>query len=139
MSKYRMWDGRANKYFCDIEIVYECLKQQLRGQYDHISEGCVFEFETGWKDKNGTPVFEGDVISLVTADGEQINIECRYGKVRRQIYGNLVEIEGVYFVRSNDGRKTFPIVCNYLGKHDTEIWEVVGNIHENPELQEPKI
>lgn len=93
---------------------------------------------TGLKDKNGKEIYEGDIISLVTADYETITIVCKFGKVQRQIFENLVEITGFYFVRSNDGRKTFPIVNNYLGKHDTEIWEVIGNIHDNPELLEDK-
>ena len=81
-------------------------------------------------DKNGTPIYVGDVIALTTADGENITIECKFGTVQRQIYENLVEITGFYFERSNDGRKTFPIVNNYLGKHDTEIWEVIGTIFD---------
>lgn len=81
-------------------------------------------------DKNGGLIHVGDIIELVTEDGEKITIECKFGTVQRQIYENLVEITGFYFERSNDGRKTFPIVNNYLGKHDTEIWEVIGTIFD---------
>jgi hypothetical protein len=81
-------------------------------------------------DKNGKPIYVGDIIELVTEDREKITIECKFGTVQRQIYENLVEITGFYFERSNDGRKTFPIVNNYLGKHDTEICEVIGTIFD---------
>jgi uncharacterized phage protein (TIGR01671 family) len=89
---------------------------------------------SGLTDKHNRLVFERDIIKLVTADYEEITIVCEFGPVRRQIFENEVEITGFYFVRSNDGRKTFPITHNYLGKHDTEIWEVIGNRTENPEL-----
>ena len=89
-------------------------------------------------DKNGTPIYVGDIIALTTADGEKITIECKFGTVQRQIYENLVEITGFYFERSNDGRKTFPIVNNYLGKHDTEIWEVIGTIFDVKEEENGK-
>lgn len=101
----------------------------VQGSWCPVKPETVGRF-SGWHDKNHTKVFEGDIISLITADGDDITVICKFGMVRRQIYENLVEINGFYFERSNDGRKTFPIVNNYLGKHDTEIWEVVGNIHE---------
>jgi len=91
---------------------------------------------SGIKDKYGYLIFEGDMFSLVTADGETITITCRYGTIQRQIYENLVEITGFYFERSNDGRKTFPIVNNYLGKHDIELWERIGNIYDEAHVYE---
>jgi len=84
---------------------------------------------TGLSDKNFVPIFEGDIISLVNADGERIEVVCEFGTARREIFENTVDIVGFYF-RLPDGRKTYPIVCNYLGKHDLELFEVVGTVHD---------
>ncbi len=116
-------DGVSQEHRIFFNIAYQ-VDPATVGQY------------TGLKDKAGVEIYEGDVIKLVTADFEEITITCEFGPVRRQIFENEVEITGFYFVRSNDGRKTFPITHNYLGKHDTEIWTVIGNIHDNPELME---
>lgn|SRR5574344_1570491 len=84
---------------------------------------------TGWDDKNGTKIFTGDKVSLINEDGECIVIIAALGKVERQINDYTVEINGFYFILP-DGRKCFPIVNNYIGKHDTELYEVVGTIFE---------
>lgn len=125
----------AEAYILDYDISDDGISQERR-LFDiayHVDPATIGQF-TGLIDKKGKRVFEGDIIKLVTADYEEITITCEFGPVRRQIFENEVEITGFYFVRSNDGRKTFPITRNYLGKHDTEIWEVIGNIHDNPDL-----
>ncbi len=100
---------------------------------DEVYETTVGQY-TGLKDKNGVKIFEGDIISLITVDGERIVITCEFGNACRKIFDYEVEITGFYFIRSDNGRKCYPLTHNYLGKHDTEIWEVIGNIHDNPEL-----
>lgn len=90
----------------------------------------------GVEDKNKKDIYEGDIIELVNADGERIRVICEYGIARRHIMGaELMEVDipGFYFKLPN-GKKSFPMVNNYLGKHDLEIFEVIGNIYENPDL-----
>ncbi|MBP1924613.1 putative phage protein (TIGR01671 family) [Sedimentibacter acidaminivorans] len=91
---------------------------------------------TGLKDKNGKEIYEGDIIQLKNEDLEVIKVVCEFGTAKRQIFDNLVEITGFYFKRLCDDKKTFPIANNYLGKHDLELFEIIGNIYENPELLE---
>lgn len=88
---------------------------------------------TGLHDKNGKEIYEGDVIELVNEAGETIRIVCRFGEAIREIYENKVQIIGFYF-EMPDGRKCFPIVKNYKGCNDVELYNIIGNVHDNPEL-----
>jgi uncharacterized phage protein (TIGR01671 family) len=87
---------------------------------------------TGLHDKNGMEIYEGDIIELVNADYETVRVVCEFGTARRQIFENVVDIVGFYFKLPN-GKKSFPIASNYAGKHDLELFEVIGNIHDNKE------
>lgn len=90
-------DMRAKAYLC-----YEVIPQTV-GQY------------TGLTDKNGTKVFEGDIVDILT-ENEEI------GVVNYEDGGFLVDADGfcVDFHANINGKDV----------------EVIGNIHDNPELVE---
>lgn len=70
--KFRAWDAIAKKYFTGQGMVLECLQQQLTGEYDHCKDGMVFEQFTGFHDRYGVEIFEGDVVRRKTQH------ECRW-------------------------------------------------------------
>lgn len=87
----------------------------------------------GFQDKHGNRIYEGDIIQVQRQE-DTIIVECKFGTITRQMAtGWLVDITGFYFERE-DGAQTFPIKTNYAGKHDFELFTVIGNIHEHPQL-----
>lgn len=100
----------------------------IKGQYKnntsnvwHIDADTVGQY-TGMTDKNGTKIFEGDIIDfLYRSDGDDYGIvqydvdETEFGFVHNLIYDGL-------------GRHYYP-----------KDIEVIGNIFDNPELLEEEV
>ena len=89
---------------------------------------------TGLEDKNKKEIYEGDICEQITPNHTKIKMVCRWGTFQRAMdTGWTVDISGFCFERS-DGLLALPIVKNWMGKHDLETLEVIGNIYQHPEL-----
>ena len=73
---------------------------------------------TGLKDKNGNEIYEGDIIGYVTGSGFSTTKEK----------GDLEVVEF-----KNGGFEPFVVKGWEINPKPEEI-EIIGNIHENPEL-----
>jgi len=117
--KFRAWDERGEdsygqavtpKYIYDIQNTYD---DENGYSFEEVlaTPKLILEQFTGLHDKNGKEIYEGDI-----PDG--------YGAV---FFSN--EYLG-YFAKSNE------FECEYKPIYDIPIIEIIGNIHENPELLE---
>ena len=123
--KFRAWDGERYLYLenADFEISYCGVQLYAEFGGSRIIE-CDLEQFTGMRDKNGKEIYEGDQCNVVTADG-------------RVTHAHVVFIDGCF-----DLNFISPVVIG--GKYHTSDYlkcsvvnhaiEVIGNIHENPEL-----
>ena len=93
------------------------------GVYGQVDPDTVGQF-TGLIDKNGTKIFEGDVVKRCFTLTRGPNKESRETQVGVVWYDNVT---CGYLIRG---------ACNLRRQWPGDTIEVIGNIHDNPELME---
>ena len=119
--KFRAWIKNYNCYADVLGFEQDRLFVQFQSgeRAQHMLyvpiEDCVLEQYAGLKDKNRQEIYEGDIVS-----------------VRNKNRKNEYDIGVVKF-----GKAAFR--CPFLlGKYHSGQVEVIGNVHENPDLLEDK-
>ena len=122
--KFRIWNNSEMHYNDFVvtatgyvgKITEEFLGKCVFNQEDLTADKeCVLMQCTGLKDKNSRLIYEGDIVKIFHVSGT---------------------MQGKYFfdvVKWNDLRCLFSPE-NYGIIDDDDIYEVIGNIYENPEL-----
>lgn len=143
--KYRVWDENKGKYRTDYGnmVLYPDGTFQIETSWCIISSEFVVEQYTGLKDKNGKEIYEGDIVNL--AYYKKPHGKKRWNKTYPHKGGkdiNVVCFEDGYFKfyqedkDGYDSELAFSDYGEWEGKDDKYKYEaeVIGNIHENPEL-----
>lgn len=139
--EFRVWDSRKKSYFNKKDIAIDNLGNifvfevcddndadlwHVRILSDPDNERYVIEQTTGLTDKNGTEIYEGDICSFASKTGKHTGVV--------EWSDNLASF-GLRIVKNNF-LYTFSDLDTMGVNLDT--LEVIGSIHENPELMEEK-
>lgn len=126
--KFRAWNKLANKMYSHkvLEDVLVNLTKNdfIAGIFLPLNSNNKLMQYTGLKDKNGTEIYEGDIVK----------IEDYFGG---DLIGNIIydEITAGYVFNKGNEISYFQMTLDL----ENYVYYVIGNIYENPELLEEVI
>lgn len=119
--KFRIWDKKNNMFIYVWDASHKRLAISLNGlvysgMYDDILPENDYNIQqyTGLKDKNGAEIYEGDIVQIVEKD-------------ETRIY-DIVFSHG-YFGLNRGPKSKHALMYPY-----TDVFEIIGNIMQTPEL-----
>lgn len=149
--KFRAWDS-IGKQWLWITGVETAETQKSEGYTfgglfhdgDYVGkEGIELMQFTGLHDKNGREIYEGDILHCFGSFGTKHKYEVKFGKYEQDGSGgeygpsNCLGFYAEYLEKDKRDEYDLPVI--YEEDHtksllEFEEYEVISNIHENPEL-----
>lgn len=119
--KFRAWDAEEKNFIC-----FDALDGVLSKCDEAYRKRCVGKFEqfTGLNDKNGKEIYEGDILKEIAPRGFIFRVFGVAGGFVINAFQD--EITMLRFAE--------PIANMQTAGYIQEQCEVIGNIHESPEL-----
>jgi len=142
--KFRAWDKSGKKLvnftlndLLDLQCKVETESLGIRDEASNRMYETVMQY-TGLKDKDGREIYEGDILSLPDSEFELVtdyegptHAANSIGKIVRGDLGWQIDVPKDLGGDYISGIMYLSKVIDEIGE---EGWEVIGNIHENPEL-----
>lgn len=110
---------------CGLDESIQCIiKEKIRfyqicdfdGEWGLVEDGTLGQY-TGVDDKNDNKIFEDDILRIITQDSYSSTV------------GQVIFKDGAFLVRMADG-----IFMDLVPEENDYIWELEGNVHDNPGL-----
>lgn len=127
---FRIWDTKNNEWLAESDenaltyYGFTLLGETMLMQPIPINDGSlIIEEAIGVEDKNGTMIYQGDIIQFVVNDVVYIHEVVK-------------EPELACFTLAREGHMPYSFLEMY--QMSVTEFEVIGNIHENPELLKEK-
>lgn len=123
---FRVWDVEKKEYVDLVSATFSLSGELLSttkksGRAPVLAENYIVEQDTGLDDKNGKRIREGDIVEWVDGLGEKHIFEIIWNECRASF--QMVEIGQEY-----------PYILQGLSDKMKPYCEIIGNIHQNPEL-----
>jgi uncharacterized phage protein (TIGR01671 family) len=116
--KFRAWDKETGLWYGNYGEPFT-LKDAMGKMWHTGLDRLEFMQYTGLKDKKGKEIYEGDIVRIGSLDGEPL------GEIE------WISDQAQYEIRDND---KYQFGGEHVNELHTRYFEVIGNIHENPEL-----
>ena len=121
----------------DVSSNRFCDKYEIGTYFAAVDPASVGQF-TGMTDKNGKKIFEGDIVRYVYEPGEGYWNSNQNSVIKWREPG--------WYMEGIKGTNKYALMCGYMTtvpyasvsneQKNIKVFEVIGNIHDNPELLE---
>ena len=132
--KFRAWNTTRNCWTLRVELdlLYEkpmLLHGEIENNNGYLTDNTIIEQYTGFKDKNDKEIYEGDILEQFVCGVKMFKGKpCGRRTIWQVIWNDRECCFDLHYLRG-------AVFGDSLMTCDDE-YEVIGNIHENPELLE---
>lgn len=124
---FRIWNTACKKYIDDVGLISNIMCDLIHSATD-IIEDYEIELWTGYFDKNGKKIYEGDVIKYVYIFKHELLDKGVIKKLPKKVSIGCVGIDnflGFRILKNKELQCFMKDIANI---------EIIGNIHENADL-----